>query len=66
MDNIFWCKNCLNMSTRPRIKFDKNGICNACQWSNLKNIQLEKREKILKNLLSNTNLKTVALTVLFL
>ena len=36
MDNIFWCKNCLNMSTRPRIKFDKNGICNACQWSNLK------------------------------
>ena len=29
---IFWCKNCLNMSTRPRIKFDDRGWCNACQW----------------------------------
>ena len=23
MKKIFWCKNCLNMSTRPRIEFDK-------------------------------------------
>ena len=30
---MFWCKNCLNTSTRPRITFDKNGICNACQWA---------------------------------
>ena len=29
---IFWCSNCLNMSTRPRISFDKRGWCNACQW----------------------------------
>ena len=29
---IFWCKNCLNMSTRPRITFDDRGYCNACQW----------------------------------
>ena len=29
---IFWCKNCLNMSTRPRITFDDRGWCNACQW----------------------------------
>lgn len=29
---IFWCKNCLNMSTRPRISFDERGWCNACQW----------------------------------
>lgn len=29
---VFWCKNCLNMSTRPRIKFDHRGWCNACQW----------------------------------
>ena len=29
---IFWCKSCINMSTRPRITFDDNGICNACQW----------------------------------
>ena len=29
---IYWCKNCLNMSTRPRITFDNRGWCNACQW----------------------------------
>ncbi len=29
---VFWCKNCLNMSTRPRITFDERGWCNACQW----------------------------------
>jgi N-acetyl sugar amidotransferase len=29
---VFWCKNCLNMSTRPRITFDEHGWCNACQW----------------------------------
>jgi len=29
---IYWCKNCLNMSTRPRITFDDRGWCNACQW----------------------------------
>ena len=33
MNHIFWCKNCLNASTRPRITFDKRGWCNACQWS---------------------------------
>ena len=26
------CRNCLNMSTRPRISFDERGWCNACQW----------------------------------
>lgn len=31
-DNVFWCTNCLNMSTRPRISFDERGWCNACQW----------------------------------
>jgi len=32
MSELFWCKNCLNMSTRPRIVFDERGWCNACQW----------------------------------
>lgn len=31
-DHVFWCTNCLNMSTRPRISFDARGWCNACQW----------------------------------
>lgn len=33
---LFWCTNCLSMSTRPRITFDQNGHCNACQWSKKK------------------------------
>lgn len=32
MSDIFWCKHCLNMSTRPRTTFDNRGWCNACQW----------------------------------
>ncbi len=32
-NNIFWCKNCLAMSSRPRITFDIRGFCNACNWS---------------------------------
>lgn len=34
--NVFWCKNCLAMSTRPRIRFDARGWCNACQWAERK------------------------------
>ncbi len=33
---VFWCKSCLNMSTRPRIAFDHRGYCNACVWSEKK------------------------------
>lgn len=32
MEKVFWCTNCLNMSTRPRVSFDERGWCNACQW----------------------------------
>ena len=32
MNDLKWCKNCLAMSTRPRITFDNNGWCNACRW----------------------------------
>lgn len=32
MPKVFWCKHCLNMSTRPRISFDERGWCNSCQW----------------------------------
>ena len=34
--NLKWCANCLAMSTRPRITFDKNNFCNACVWSKKK------------------------------
>ncbi len=33
MRNLFWCSKCFNMSTRPRIEFSADGVCNACQWS---------------------------------
>ena len=59
-DNIFWCSNCLNMSTRPRIEFDDRGWCNACQWmEEKKNMDWASREKELIEILdrykSNSN-----------
>src|SRR5438270_3498332 len=29
----FRCKNCVMLSTRPRIEFDERGWCNACAWA---------------------------------
>ena len=45
MDNIIiYCKSCVTPSSRPRIVFNKNGICNACLNSNQKdNINWEDR-----------------------
>ncbi len=52
MKNIFWCKNCVSMSTRPRITFDKRGFCSACVWAEKKkNLDWSKREKLLLKLL---------------
>lgn len=49
---ITWCKNCLNMSTRPRITFDDRGWCNACQWmEEKKKMDWSPREKELEKLL---------------
>ena len=31
-----FCSRCLAMSTRPRITFDANGVCNACLWQEKK------------------------------
>tara|TARA_B110000879_G_C11181039_1_gene518326 strand:- start:2198 stop:3343 length:1146 start_codon:yes stop_codon:yes gene_type:complete len=51
-ENIFWCSSCLNMSTRPRITFNENGECNACQWSeDKKSLDWSKRQDELLNLL---------------
>ena len=49
--DIFFCKNCTISNQRPRITFDKNGVCSACNYANFKqtkinwekrNIELEK------------------------
>jgi len=37
--SLKWCSNCLAMSTRNRISFDKRGFCNACRW-------MEKKESL--------------------
>jgi N-acetyl sugar amidotransferase len=53
MKKIFWCKNCLNMSTRPRITFDERGWCNACVWmEEKKSFDWGKREEELLKLFS--------------
>ncbi len=49
---VYRCKNCLNLSTRPRIKFDSRGWCNACCWNQeKKSIDWSSREKVLNELL---------------
>jgi len=55
---IHWCSNCLNTSTRPRIKFNSKGICNACLWSEeKKKIDWKKRKKSFLDLLRETRSK---------
>lgn len=59
MSNVFWCKNCLNMSTRPRISFDARGWCNACQWAEeKKRIDWSSRQQELLKLLERHRSKT--------
>lgn len=36
--DVYWCSSCLNMSTRPRLSFDENGKCGACQSPEEKNL----------------------------
>ncbi len=52
VENLRWCSNCLAMSTRPRITFDRRGWCNACIWSEKKKtLDWEARQKELEYLL---------------
>ena len=65
MKEIFWCKNCLNMSTRPRIEFDDKCWCNACQWMEEKTtMDWRLREKELIQLLDSELLWVQSPTVL--
>lgn len=38
LKDLRWCSNCLSMSTRPRIKYDERGFCNACVWMEKKKV----------------------------
>ena len=51
---IKFCKTCLMTNTRPRIVFNKLGVCNACQNAENKNkIDWVKRKKEFNSLINN-------------
>jgi len=51
---VEWCKKCTISNQRPRIHFDKNGICSACNNVDYKNsIDWDKRESELIKLLDS-------------
>ena len=52
MKNLSWCTKCINNSLRPRIEFDRYGVCNACQWSEeKKKLNWNKRKYQLKKII---------------
>lgn len=38
---LFRCKNCVMLSTRPRVEFDARGWCNACAWAEEKKTSID-------------------------
>ena len=51
MKKIIWCKKCVLPNTRPNLKINKFGICNACENSEIKKPwkkKLKKLKKIIK------------------
>ncbi len=61
MKNLKWCSNCVAMSTRPRITFNEDNLCNACVWQKQKkkynwNSNLNKLKNFIKkNKKNNTH-----------
>ena len=60
---ISFCSRCVNSNQRPRITFNKEGICSACQWAFEKNAKIDwkKREKELIQLCDNSEVDKVTL-----
>jgi len=46
ISKVFRCKNCVMISTRPRLTFNKNRICSACEWNEKKKKLIGKKEKL--------------------
>jgi N-acetyl sugar amidotransferase len=38
---VFFCKECTISNQRPRISFNKDGVCSACQYSKVKNNDID-------------------------
>lgn len=53
-EKIQFCKRCVMSNQRPRISFDENGICSACNFSDYKEktVNWSAREKELTDLLN--------------
>ena len=51
-EKVLFCKLCTVSNQRPRIQFDKTGVCSACNYAEFKRnkIDWEIREKELINL----------------
>ena len=48
-----YCKRCLQVDTRPGTKFDKNGICPACNYhETLKDVDWEERKRELDEIVA--------------
>ena len=53
-NNLIRCSNCVMPLSRPRMQFNSQGICNACQWSlKKKRINWSSRTKLLKRFLGD-------------
>jgi hypothetical protein len=52
-DKVKFCKKCIISNQRPRITFDENGICSACNFAEMKKNKFDwvKREEELIKLL---------------
>ena len=56
---VIWCKKCLISNQRPRVTFDKNGICSGCKNAEEKKIiDFKLREKELIDLLKQHKSKS--------
>ncbi|MEF9919327.1 MAG: N-acetyl sugar amidotransferase, partial [Eubacterium sp.] len=47
-----FCTKCVMPETRPRLTYDKEGVCNACEWKEIKEneINWDERQKELEKL----------------
>ena len=51
-EKVVFCKRCVMSNQRPRITFNKEGVCSACQFADKKNHEIDwkEREEELKQL----------------
>lgn len=49
------CKKCVMPDTRPRLRFDENGVCAACEWDQIKKTEINWSQRLeeLKTLCDN-------------